>query len=32
MGAGIVLIAVVQLGSLVADLLYHVVDPAQRPT
>ena len=29
-GAAILLIAVVQLGSLVADLLYHVVDPAQR--
>jgi peptide/nickel transport system permease protein len=32
MGAGILLICIVQLGSLVADLLYHVVDPAQRPT
>jgi peptide/nickel transport system permease protein len=26
-GAGVLLIAVVQLGSLLADLLYHVVDP-----
>ena len=29
-GAGLVLIVVVQLGSLLADLLYRVVDPAQR--
>jgi peptide/nickel transport system permease protein len=29
-GAGLVLIVVVQLGSLLADLLYFVVDPAQR--
>ena len=29
-GAGVVLIAVVQLGSLVADVLYRVVDPTQR--
>lgn len=29
-GAGLVLIVVVQLGSLLADLLYHVVDPTQR--
>jgi peptide/nickel transport system permease protein len=29
-GAGLVLIAVVQLGSLLADLLYRVVDPTQR--
>lgn len=29
-GAGLVLIVVVQLGSLLADLLYHVVDPVQR--
>ncbi len=28
-GAGLVLITVVQLGSLVADLLYHAVDPRQ---
>ena len=30
LGAGLVLIAVVQLGSLAADLLYRVVDPEQR--
>jgi peptide/nickel transport system permease protein len=29
-GAGLVLIVVVQLGSLLADLLYRVVDPTQR--
>jgi peptide/nickel transport system permease protein len=29
-GAGVLLVAAVQLGSLVADLLYRVVDPAQR--
>lgn len=29
-GAGLVLIVVVQLGSIGADLLYHVVDPVQR--
>ena len=31
-GAGLVLIAFVQLGSLLADVLYHVVDPTQRPS
>jgi peptide/nickel transport system permease protein len=30
LGAGIVLVLMVQLGSLLADLLYRVVDPAQR--
>jgi peptide/nickel transport system permease protein len=30
MGAGLLLIVMVQLGSLIADLLYRVVDPAQR--
>jgi peptide/nickel transport system permease protein len=29
-GAGLMLVALVQLGSFVADLLYRVVDPAQR--
>ena len=29
-GAGVLLVVAVQLGSLVADLLYRVVDPAQR--
>lgn len=29
-GAGFVMIIAVQVGSLVADLLYHVVDPVQR--
>jgi peptide/nickel transport system permease protein len=29
-GAGVLLVAAVQFGSLVADLLYRVVDPAQR--
>ncbi|MGH7594211.1 MAG: ABC transporter permease [Gemmatimonadales bacterium] len=29
-GGGLLLIVMVQLGSLVADVLYHVVDPAQR--
>lgn len=29
-GAGILWIVMVQLGSLIADLLYHVVDPEQR--
>jgi peptide/nickel transport system permease protein len=32
MGGGLLLIVAVQLGSLLADLLYYVVDPAQRPT
>jgi peptide/nickel transport system permease protein len=31
-GGGLLLIIAVQLGSLVADVLYHVVDPAQRQT
>jgi len=30
LGAGVLLIVMVQLGSLLADLLYRVVDPAQR--
>jgi peptide/nickel transport system permease protein len=30
MGAGLLLIVTVQLGSLLADVMYHVVDPAQR--
>ena len=30
MGGGLLLILSVQLGSLIADALYHVVDPAQR--
>lgn len=29
-GAGVVLVVVVQLGSLVADVLYRIVDPVQR--
>jgi peptide/nickel transport system permease protein len=29
-GAGLLLIVAVQLGSLIADVLYHVVDPVQR--
>ena len=29
-GGGLLLIVAVQLGSLLADVLYHVVDPAQR--
>lgn len=29
-GAGVLLVIAVQLGSLLADVLYHVVDPAQR--
>jgi peptide/nickel transport system permease protein len=29
-GGGLLLIIAVQLGSLLADVLYHVVDPAQR--
>lgn len=31
-GAGLILIVAVQLGSLIADVLYRVVDPAQRTT
>jgi peptide/nickel transport system permease protein len=31
-GAGLVLITFVQLGSLLADVLYRVVDPTQRPS
>jgi peptide/nickel transport system permease protein len=31
MATGLVLICVIQLGSLLADFLYRVVDPAQRP-
>lgn len=30
MGGGLLLIVTVQLGSLLADVMYHVVDPAQR--
>ena len=30
MGAGLLLIVMVQLGSLLADVLYRVVNPAQR--
>jgi len=30
LGAGVVLVVMVQLGSLVADILYRVVDPVQR--
>ncbi len=30
-GAGLLLVAMVQVGSLIADVLYHLVDPAQRP-
>jgi ABC-type dipeptide/oligopeptide/nickel transport system permease component len=31
MATGFVLIVVIQTGSVLADLLYRVVDPAQRP-
>lgn len=31
-GAGLLLVVAVQIGSLVADILYRVVDPAQRPS
>jgi peptide/nickel transport system permease protein len=30
LGAGVLLIVMVQAGSLLADILYHLVDPRQR--